>query len=152
MYGSLPEDAEFAITILTSLPDSWDNWVGSIDLVSVKSSEDIIARILQQNDTALPVVRHNGKRQHHQGDDQHLRNACFNCGRPGHRVHECRDKKNGHTYTDQENYDHYMLNKKHGGGGTSKANVASEEDSQDVVFMANLPRILGFSTAPRVYT
>ncbi|KAF7334044.1 hypothetical protein MVEN_02310000 [Mycena venus] len=47
-YGTTISEVEFAITILTSLPDSWDTWVGSIDLASIKTSDDIIARILQQ--------------------------------------------------------------------------------------------------------
>ncbi|KAJ6459988.1 hypothetical protein C8R45DRAFT_942041 [Mycena sanguinolenta] len=147
VFESLIDDIEFAITILTSLPDSWDNWVGGIDLNIVRNSEDIISRILQQagrphakpdaDDTALPAFGSKGKHSHNSGN---RRDACFHCGRPGHRVNECRDKQNGTTYTEQEkqqNYDRTSRFKKRGNSGTSKANLAEEKNDSDVVFTAN---------------
>jgi hypothetical protein len=40
------EEAEFMVCILTSLPDSWDNWVSRIEINKITDSSDIIARII----------------------------------------------------------------------------------------------------------
>jgi hypothetical protein len=59
-------------------PDSWDNWVSGIDLTTVKESEDIIARIIQQasrphakpdaDDTALPAFGSKGRQGNSSGN------------------------------------------------------------------------------------
>ncbi|KAF7334034.1 hypothetical protein MVEN_02308800 [Mycena venus] len=73
--------------------------------------------------------------------------GCFHCGRPGHRISDCRDKTSGKTYTDQQkqqNFDRYSHNKraKRGKGyGSSKAHVAEESsDTTDIVFAAGTRR------------
>jgi hypothetical protein len=43
------EEAEFTVCILTSLLDSWDNWVSSIELTKITNSLDIEAGIIQQD-------------------------------------------------------------------------------------------------------
>ena len=48
-YGQTMEDAEFAVCILTSLLDSWDNWVSGIELTKITDSSDIVAHIVQQD-------------------------------------------------------------------------------------------------------
>ncbi len=80
--GQKFSDQEFAITLLTSLPESWDTFIDSIDLDTVKSSSKIISRILEQgrrarsrnvnDDTALT------------GHGKNIKKStikCFNCGK-----------------------------------------------------------------------
>jgi hypothetical protein len=45
-YRQMIEEAEFMVCILTSLPDSWDNWVSGIEINKITDSSDIIARII----------------------------------------------------------------------------------------------------------
>ncbi|KAJ7648161.1 hypothetical protein B0H17DRAFT_1148121 [Mycena rosella] len=122
--------------------------------VNAWKSEDIIARILQQagrphakpdaDDMALPAFGGKGRGgKHTQSSPRN--DGCFHCGRPGHHSHECRDKKNGKTYTEDEkrrNYERTSRNKKQSGGGSSKANVAEEQADSDIVFMAGERRAL----------
>ena len=42
------DDAEFAITLLTSLPESWNTFIAGIDTIALKDSAKLIARILEQ--------------------------------------------------------------------------------------------------------
>lgn len=80
-------DDEFSITLLTSLPDSWDNFIQGIDTSSLSDSNKLIARILEQSmrkdakpssdDVALTVSKHHRKRY------------CFRCGKKGHFIHNC---------------------------------------------------------------
>ncbi|CAK5269962.1 unnamed protein product [Mycena citricolor] len=83
-FGQTIKEAEFAIIILTSLPESWDNWVNGIDLTTIKESEEIIARIIQQSgrsharpdsltETALPAF---GRPKTAAGTGE----GCFHCG------------------------------------------------------------------------
>nr|GAT50129.1 predicted protein [Mycena chlorophos] len=46
-YGVTLSEPDFAIIILTSLPDSWDHWTGNFDLTQLKDSEDLISRVIQ---------------------------------------------------------------------------------------------------------
>ena len=48
-FGQTIEESEFAVCILTSLPDSWDNWVSGIEFTKITDSSDIVACILQQD-------------------------------------------------------------------------------------------------------
>lgn len=49
VLGSKISDKEFSITLLTSLPDSWDAFISSIDTSSLKESSKLIARILEED-------------------------------------------------------------------------------------------------------
>ena len=85
--GQTLDDAEFAITLLTSLPESWNNFIAGIDTTSLKDSSKLIARILEQyrriksanDDTAL-VAKNSGKF----GNKRHPNIKCFKCGKKGH--------------------------------------------------------------------
>ena len=41
--GQTLDDAEFAITLLTSLPESWNNFIAGIDTTSLGDSSKLIA-------------------------------------------------------------------------------------------------------------
>ncbi|KAJ7141744.1 hypothetical protein C8R43DRAFT_1200753 [Mycena crocata] len=87
-----------------------------------------------ETSTALPA--HSGS-----GNNGNHHNGCWNCGRPGHRENDCRDKQNGIIYTDQQKQDNYartMRNRKRYGGQGSSSDTANlaREHSPDIAFMA----------------
>ncbi|CAK5283013.1 unnamed protein product [Mycena citricolor] len=105
-FGQTIDEAKFATIILTSLPESCDNWVNGIDLTTIKESKEIVAWIIQQagrpqakpnllEETALPAF---GISRPSTGTGE----GCFHFGRPGHWIAECRDQQNGRIYTDQQ--------------------------------------------------
>lgn len=122
---------EFATCILTSLPNSWDNWISGIEFSDIKDSTSIIARILQQagreaakpdSDEVQPTVglvaRHQtpkfGNRQSSSFQNRSSYNAnviCFACGRIGHIKPECKDTADGRTYTDEEKLQNSLQSK-----------------------------------------
>ena len=81
-------DDDFAITLLVSLPESWNNFIQSIDSTSTLSSANIISRILQEDrrrkekggasDEAM-VAKQKKK----------SRPKCYNCGKNGHLKRDC---------------------------------------------------------------
>ena len=90
--GTKIEDAEFSITLLTSLPETWNNFIGGIDTTALTSSTSIISRILEydrrtrlQKDTALTGTKKKKK------FSKNI--TCYNCGKPGHIRSECRSPK-----------------------------------------------------------
>ncbi len=102
--GQQLSDSDFAMTILTSLPDSWDAFIRAIDptdLVPAKAGESprltsakLIARILQEDrrlkartadsETALAARSRPAPRDK-------SRITCFRCGQRGHYENECRN-------------------------------------------------------------
>ena len=137
-YGQTIEEAEFSVCILTSLPDSWDNWVSGIEINKITDSADIVSRIIQQDqrqkakpnsdETALTAYQ---KRQQSRSSRSinDATEGCYHCGRLGHFSSECRDKAAGKSYTEKEKKDNYTRTKHFKGkkGGKSKANVAKDE-------------------------
>ncbi|KAL0958937.1 hypothetical protein HGRIS_014980 [Hohenbuehelia grisea] len=47
--GQKIEEEEFSITLLTSLPESWNSFISAIDTSALKSSTTLIARILEED-------------------------------------------------------------------------------------------------------
>ena len=98
--GQELSDSDFAMTILTSLPDSWDAFIRAIDPTDLLppaqgqpaklNSAKLIARILQEDrrlkqcsETSDTALLSRGAR-----DDACI--TCFNCGRRGHKQDKCR--------------------------------------------------------------
>ena len=50
------ENEEFSIILLTSLPDSWNNYISSIDTSALTNAPQLIARILE-HDRRLKIQR-----------------------------------------------------------------------------------------------
>nr|GAT45398.1 polyprotein [Mycena chlorophos] len=146
-YGVTLSEPDFAIIILTSLPDSWDHWTGNFDLTQVKESEDLISRVIQhakqpsakpENETSsTALAAFKGKSGSSHTHDSSRPGACFHCGRLGHRADECRAKQAGKSFSEKEKQRNFEYKSKHNKGksGGTKANLA-QEPQQDVVFMA----------------
>ena len=95
LNSKLSED-EFSITLLTSLPDSWDNFIQGVDTTALSDSTKLIAHILEQShrkdakpssdDVALAANRFRP-----QGNNNSVlsNQGCFGCGRPGHNKSQC---------------------------------------------------------------
>lgn len=91
LLGTIVEDEEFSLTILTALPSTWDSFISSIGTV-VPASSELVGRILQEDarrkdrspETAL--VANFKKLKFRKGV------FCHNCGREGHIKPECRSK------------------------------------------------------------
>src|SRR5579859_2903306 len=135
-YGQAMDEAEFAVCILTSLSESWDNWVSGIELTKITDSSDIVARIIQQDqrlkakpnldEMALATYPKRDSRSRSINDTT---KCCYHCGRPNHFSNECRDKAAGKTFTEKEkkeNYERFKRFKPKKGRGKAKANIATE--------------------------
>lgn len=89
-------DDEFAITLLTSLPDEWNTFIQTFDGSDQKqlTSAGVIARILQE-DTRRKA------RESVQGDSAMVtksfkhRGKCHNCGKRGHFKAQCKERGGG---------------------------------------------------------
>ena len=94
--GQTLDDAEFAINLLTSLPESWNNFIAGIDTTSIGDSSKSIAQILEQyrrikstnEDTAL-AAKNSGKFRKKRNPNI----KCFKCGKKGHISTECQSKE-----------------------------------------------------------
>jgi hypothetical protein len=128
--GQILDDAEFAITLLTSLPESWNNFIAGIDTSTLKDSSKLIARILEQyrrikstgEETAL-AAKTSGKF----GKKKNPNIKCFKCGKRGHIATECRskDKREGSDGKDNKS--------KSGHGSSDRSNEAVDEWSFSAV-------------------
>ncbi|KAG5635013.1 hypothetical protein DXG03_005579 [Asterophora parasitica] len=144
--GSEITNEDFSITLLTSLPDSWDPFISAIDSVMLKESHKLIARTLEEDrrlraragDTAL-AAKYNPNI------------TCYNCNKKGHISSNCREPKKANG-----------RGKKNRGGkgkGNSQkpdqAHQASDnfafvtQSTNDIAFAAHLPAdsMLADSTA-----
>lgn len=93
-------EAEFSITLLTSLPDSWDSFIQGIDTTTLDNSTKLIARILEQDRRleAKPNADEVALTSTSRSNDI----TCYHCGRKGHIKSECHDFKAGKTYTEED--------------------------------------------------
>ena len=107
--GEKLSEKDFAITLLTSLPDTWDAFISTIDTTTLEFASRLIARILEQDrrmhekigktdDSAL-TGKDKGKKKKY-----NPRVTCFNCGKRGHIATDCRSpKKEGARPKDRAN-------------------------------------------------
>ena len=86
------DDAKFAITLLTSLLESWNNFIAGINTTSLKDSSKLIAWILEQyrriksaNDDIALVAKKSEKF----GNKRNPNIKCFKSGKRGHIFTEC---------------------------------------------------------------
>ena len=123
ILGHAITDADFALTVLTALPDSWDSFISSINITSTDNlkSADIISRIQSEaarrkdrsgSSTAFPAHHSHGKFKGKPSGKSKFRHGvfCHDCGKEGHIRPECKSSdKNTNT---------------------NKVHVAEEEDSE----------------------
>ncbi|KAL4268975.1 hypothetical protein AB1N83_002397 [Pleurotus pulmonarius] len=86
--GQKIEDSEFSITLLTSLPESLNSFISSIDSSALDKSASLIAHILEEDrrlqskagaDTVLAARR-----------GTFTNWTCYNCGKKGHKAANCK--------------------------------------------------------------
>ncbi|KAF5378384.1 hypothetical protein D9757_010885 [Collybiopsis confluens] len=145
LSSQLSED-EFSITLLTSLPDSWDSFIQGVDTASLSDSTKLISRVLEQarrkvakpssDDIALAANRFKSK-----GSKPSSTATCHGCGCPGHFISDCHDTAAGKTYTEQqkkENYRRTMQNRSRPNNKSNRAHIAQEElpTETDYAFMS----------------
>lgn len=93
--GQQIDGAEFSIILLTLLPESWDNYIASVDTTTLGDAARLIARIMEhdqrlgisgnKDDTALA-----GKSNQKKKINPNI--ECFKCGKKGHIRAKCRSK------------------------------------------------------------
>ena len=135
-------EEEYCITILTSLPDSWNTFIQGVDTTSLDNSAKLIARILEQDrqKTAKPnsdEVALAAKNHTHNKHSKYNPNiSCYGCGRKGHVIADCRDTKAGKTFTKEQKERNGRSSQQRQSG---RAHVTEETGSSfdDFAFMAN---------------
>ena len=113
--GQKLSEEELSITILMSLPDSWDTFISSTDTSALTNAAKLIARIIE-HDRRLRSRNADDKglvaKGKFQKKSEHLKKIkCFGCGKKGHYQSDCRSSKSG---TDQKS-------------GNDKAHEAADE-------------------------
>lgn len=136
--GSKLSKDKFLITILTSLPDSWNNFISGIDTTALTESTKIIAHILEQDHrkNSKPnsdVIALAAKHFCDKGRSPKI--TCYGCGRPGHIIANCRNTKSGKIYTAEQKQqnlenaqEHYAENSQ------TQAHVANDSESTFYAF------------------
>src|SRR5271168_2346335 len=125
--GQKIDGEEFSIILLSSLPESWNAYISSIDTTLLKEAPRLIARILEHDqrmgmrgteDTALVAKPWKKK--------INPNITCYGCGKKGHISRQCRSGK-GKSAGDQK--------------GSTTANAAVEDDfafcGDDLALMAS---------------
>jgi len=108
LMGSLVSDDEFIILLITSLPESWDQfttaYLGANGNNTTVTSHELVAIITEENcrrqekgtggDSAMfSRARNQGGRTHGIPDDPDV--ECYNCHKKGHKSNNCWSKGGG---------------------------------------------------------
>jgi gag-polypeptide of LTR copia-type/Zinc knuckle len=135
--GDYLTDTDFSLTLLTSLPESWNTFISAVDTNLLKNSHLLIARILEEDrriraregkdSTALAAKGKGGKPSWKGKPGSSI--TCYNCQKQGHYARDCRSKKKASGNQDS--------------GSTNQANQAKEAfifaalDDDDAAFAAD---------------
>jgi gag-polypeptide of LTR copia-type len=91
--GQKIDGEEFSIILLTSLPESWNNYIASIDTTTLKDSHKLIACILEhdqwlgiRNSDDMAMGGKYGKKKYNPDI------TCFRCREKGHIDQQCKKK------------------------------------------------------------
>ncbi|KAJ7070298.1 hypothetical protein B0H15DRAFT_735277, partial [Mycena belliarum] len=130
-------DEDFSYALLTSLPESWNNFISAISEDIIKDPAKLISRILSELQrlreqagvsTALPAVDKSTAK-------------CYTCGRVGHFASD-HGKQNEHSKEEKGKRESDGKDRrgkgnqwKKGRGKGYRANVAQDSDSDDEDFM-----------------
>ena len=139
---NLVTDEDFVMILLTSLPESWDNYTGSyLGLSGNKptiTSHELIAVLLEEdqrrkgrNESAGTALYSKGKeKSHHGGGGSNKDQERYNCKKKGHIEAECWAKGGGREGQGPKG--------RKGSGKRNRANQAQEVNSSlnDVAYMA----------------
>src|ERR1700761_6067985 len=110
--GTKLSEEEYSITLLTSLPDSWDSFTSGIDTASLTDSKKLVARILKQDrcrkakpysDEVVLLAHHQKQHSHGKQSKFNPKITCYGCGRIGHMVGDCHDAKAGKKAQKEQN-------------------------------------------------
>jgi hypothetical protein len=124
--------------LLTSLPESWNAFISSIDTTALKDSFKLIARVLQEDSRikekegssqSTALAAKSGKKSNSKFNP---RVTCYGCGKVGHIKADCRSsgkKNNNRNRGSQQSNDN------------THANVSgkSEDSDQDYAFFTGNP-------------
>ena len=89
-------DEDFSITMLTSLPDTWNTFISAIDSTALSNLNTLIVQILEEDRRLRSKGDPNtslAAREKPKKTKYNLNVTCYNCGKKGHIKPDCRSPK-----------------------------------------------------------